>query len=398
MGPLDGIRVLDLSRVAPHAYCTMMLADMGAEVIKVEQPRGQDEPIFGSGVSPLKGESGRAATAFTALLRNKKSIAIDLKTEQGHAIFMQLACKADVIVDGFRPGVVKRLRIDYENIRRINPRMIYCSISGYGQTGPYAGLPGHDPNYIAIAGALGLIGNSGEAPVLPLNLLADYAGGGLMATVGILLALIAAQKSGRGQYLDISMTDGVVSLLVRFISDYFMTGDEPGRGNTMFSGVFPWATVYRTKDDGYITLGCFEPKFWENLCRSLGKEDFIPKQFAGGQEREAIRDCFQRIFLTKTRDEWFDFLKSKDICIAPVYQLGEVFSDPQIAHRKMMLELDHPTEGKVKQVGLPIKLSDTPGGVRSFGPFLGEHTAEILKELGYNSKKMADLRHDKVVM
>jgi len=376
----------------------MILADMGAEVIKVEQPRKQGEPIFGSGVSPLPAQNSKGETAYIALLRNKKSVAIDLKTGQGREIFMQLARKADVIVDGFRPGVVKRLGIDYDSVCPINKRLVYCSITGYGQNGPYSTLPGHDPNYIAVAGALGLIGNSGEAPVLPLNLLADYAGGGLMSTVGILLALISAQKTGKGQYLDISMTDGVISLLVRFISDYFMTGSEPRRGETPFSGVFPGATTYRTKAGGYIALGCFEPKFWENLCKALKREDLIPMQLAQGQARKELRDTLQHIFLTKTRDEWFDLLKTKDVCVAPVYQLSEVFNDAQILHRQMILELNHPTEGIVRQVGIPIKLSGTPGEIKSFGPVLGEHTMEILRGLGYSNRKIADLRDAGTIM
>ena len=351
----------------------------------------------GSGVSPVEEEDGRRETAYMALLRNKKSIAINLQMAQGRDVFLRLARKSDVILEGFRPGVVKRLGVDYETVSKINPQLVYCSLSGYGQDGPYRDLPGHDPNYIGIGGAYALIGNQDGPPVRPLNLIGDYAGGSLMATIGILLALVARQKTGRGQYVDISMTDGVVSLLSLFISNYFMSGKVPRRGETLSNSIYPGLTIYQTKDGDYIALACFELKFWENLCRTFDREDFIPFQWAEGQKREEMKAHFQKIFLTKTRKEWFDFLKSKDICASPVYELDEVFSDPQILHRQMLLELDHPTEGKVKQVGIPIKLSETPGEVKKFGALLGEHTDEILLYSGYTQEEIAQLRHAKAV-
>jgi len=393
---LQGIRILELSRVAPGSYATMILGDMGAEVIKVEQPIESDIPRVGSGWSPV-GEEGRKDAAYMAIHRNKKSIAIDLKSEDGREIFYRLAGKADVLLEGFRPGVAKRLKIDYETLREINPRIIYCSLTGYGQNGPYRELPGHDINYIGYGGALGLIGRPGEPPIPPLNLVGDFAGGSLNCVIGILLAIIARQKTGKGQQVDISMTDGVVSLLTWMVSDYFKTGVAPKRGEYFLSGGFPCYSVFETRDRKFIAVGCIEPWLWANLCRALGKEEFVPFQWANGEKRIKIMDRLREIFLTKSRDEWIEFLKDKDVCVSKVNDFDEVFRDPQILHRRMVIEMDHPSEGKVKQVGIAIKLSDTPGRVKSFGPILGEHTQEILGQLGYSKKEINKFLGAKIV-
>jgi len=401
---LEGIKVLDLTHLAPGALCTMFLGDLGADVIKIEAPPGVGGRGAGIGLSPM-GEEGRREAAFDALNRNKRSIGLNLRADKGREIFCRLAQTADVIVEGFRPGVVKRLGVDYETIRTINSRLIYCSLSGYGQDGPYSNRPGHDVNYISIAGALDLIGTPDCPPVIPLNLLADFAGASLHGVIGILAALVARSKTGTGQYVDISYTDGAMSVLAWFISNYFSSGIPLKRGETWLHGAYPYYGVYEAKDGKYVSIGCVEPWFWENLCRALGKEEYIsycisPEHFLHkpeGEKWEEISSYLKQVFLTRTRDEWFDFFADKDVPVGKVYTFDEVFNDPQVLHRQMVLEIDHPTLGKVKHPGIAIKLSETPGKVRSLAPIFGEHTSEILRELGYTKSQIEELRQCNII-
>jgi crotonobetainyl-CoA:carnitine CoA-transferase CaiB-like acyl-CoA transferase len=382
----------------------MFLGDLGADVIKIEAPPGVGGRGAGIGLSPM-GEEGRREAAFDALNRNKRSIGLNLRADKGREIFCRLAQTADVIVEGFRPGVVKRLGVDYETIRTINSRLIYCSLSGYGQDGPYSNRPGHDVNYISIAGALNLIGTPDCPPVIPLNLLADFAGASLHGVIGILAALVARSKTGTGQYVDISYTDGAMSVLAWFISNYFSSGIPLKRGETWLHGAYPYYGVYEAKDGKYVSIGCVEPWFWENLCRALGKEEYIsycisPEHFLHkpeGEKWEEISSYLKQVFLTRTRDEWFDFFADKDVPVGKVYTFDEVFNDPQVLHRQMVLEIDHPTLGKVKHPGIAIKLSETPGKVRSLAPIFGEHTSEILRELGYTKSQIEELRQCNII-
>ena len=389
MLPLEGIKILDMSRLAPGPYCTMILGDLGADVLKIEQPTAIARGGIG-GFPPPSPEAQRR-NAYNAHDRNKRSMTLNLRTEEGQQVFYRLAQDADVVLEGFRPGVVKRLGVDYETIRGINPRIVYCSLSGYGQDGPYEGLVGHDINYIGIGGALGITGEAGRRPAIPMNIIGDFAAGGMHAAIGILTALMVRQKTGRGQYVDISMTDGVVSLLAAVASGYFSTGIVPRAGETLLNGGVAFYNVYETKDGKYISIGCLEPHFYENLCRALGREDFVPHQNSP-QKREEIFAHFRQTFLTKTRDEWFELLKQTDICVGPVYGMDEVFSDPQVLQRNMVVEVEHPNFGKVKQVGISVKLSETPGAIRSLAPTLGQHTEEVLLSLGYAKEKIEELR------
>jgi len=399
---LEGVKVLDLSRLVPGAFCTMLLGDLGAEVLKVEAP-GLSE--FSTSSAALQREENRRAAAYYAPDRNKKSIVVNLKLEAGREIFYRLSRDADVIVEGFRPGVAKRLGIDYETISKLNPRIIYCSLSGYGQDGPYQAFPGHDINYIAMAGILGLIGFSERPPVIPLNLVADFAGAALYGALGISVALVARNKTGKGQYVDIAYTDGAISLMTWFNCGYFLDGSVLERGKSWLHGAYPYYSVYETKDGKYITIGCLEPRFWENLCRFLGKEEYISHQFAlehtfhepEDGKWDEIRSWLEQIFLTKTRDEWFELLIHNDVPVGKVYTPDEVFSDPQVLHRQMVIEVEHPIFGKIKQVGIAPKLSSTPGKVRSLSPLPGEHTDEILQELGYKRTEIKNLRRKGVV-
>jgi crotonobetainyl-CoA:carnitine CoA-transferase CaiB-like acyl-CoA transferase len=399
---LEGVKILDLSRLVPGAFCTMLLGDLGAEVLKIEAPGVVG---VGSLTRGLSGEENRKGVAYYAPDRNKKSIIVNLKSATGQDIFYRLCRGADVIVEGFRPGVAKRLRIDYETIRELNPKIIYCSLSGYGQDGPYHNFPGHDVNYIAMAGVLGLIGSAETPPVIPLNLIADMAGAALYGALGISVALVARNKTGKGQYVDVAYTDAAISLMTWIHCGYFYEGSTMRRGESWLHGAYPYYAVYETKDAKYITIGCLEPHFWQNLCRFLGKDEYIPYHFTmehtfhkpENERWDEIHTFLKQKFLTKTRDEWFELLIRNDVPTGKAYSPDEVFSDPQVLHRQMVIEVKHPSLGKIKQVGIAPKLSSTPGKVRSLSPLPGEHTDEILKELGYKRDEIERLRHEGVV-
>jgi len=388
--PVEGITIIDMSRYLPGGYCTMVLADMGAEVVKVEQPMSSRRgALSGQGAGP----EGEQAHIFSSIDRNKKSIGLNLKSDEGKKIFYKLVEKADVIVESNRPLVAKRLGVDYETVSRINPRIIYCSITGYGQDGPYRDMPGHDINYLALSGVLGILNEGGGGPPVVSGIkLADVGGGSLQATIGILLALMAREKTGRGQYVDIAMADGILSWLLLPSAMYFANGKVPEPGVIALDGKRPGFNAYKTKDGGYISLGLREAKLFENLCKAIGKEDLIPEQNAPSPRREEIIAELQEIFLTRTRDEWFKFLRKNDVSVSPVYSLDETLCDPHFLHRKMVVELDHPTAGKVKQLGMAIKLSDTPGRVERFAPTVGENNEEILRDLGYSAEDVVRLR------
>lgn len=390
---LEDIRLLDLSWQGPGPYCTMMLADLGADVIRVQEP----------GLSGRRASQAAAAPAtppridpkmlaYSAHDRNKRSITLNLKHDGAREVFYELVKKSDVVLEGYRPGVTKRLQIDYQTLKKINPRLVYCSISGFGQDGPYATLVGHDINYISIAGALGLTGESGGAPAIPLNLIADYGAGGMQAAFGILAAVHARERTGAGQYVDISLTDGVFSLMAQVVSGYLQSGVPPRRGEMALNGGVPHYNTYQTKDGKYLSIGSLEPWFYQNLCRALGREDFIPHQNAGGEKRDEIFRTFREIFQTRTRDEWFDFLKDKEVCVGKVYDFEEVFDDPQLQYRQMILEVEYPGGGTIKQAGIPVKLSETPGSIRRLAAVRGEHTAAVLEELGYSTQAIEELK------
>ncbi|MDP2919076.1 MAG: CaiB/BaiF CoA-transferase family protein [Dehalococcoidia bacterium] len=387
MKPLDGILVLDLARGYPGAYTTMFLGDFGAEVIRIDPPRRG---------MPLADIATREA-AFNTVNRNKKSMVIDLQTPDGQKVLHRLAQKADVLLEGFRPGVMKRLNAGYETLEGINPRLVYCSLSGFGQTGPYAHLPGHDMNYVAIGGLLSQIGPKDGAPCFASNWLADMAGAGLHGVIGILLALRARDATGKGQYIDIAYLDAAVSLLAYDTARYFGTGLVPKRGETSFTGAVPWTHVYRCKDGEYITVAAIESHLYGNLCRALGREDLVDKQRTTPEENERIKGIFAEIFLTRTRDEWWEYLKGKDTCAGPVNYLDETFADPQVQHRQMVVEVPHPELGAVKQLGLAIKLGDTPGGITRLGVPAGTDSKSILNELGYSDVEIEDLLTRKII-
>jgi len=397
MGVLDGIKILELARVPPAEMPAMMLADMGADVLKIESPdphRPNDDTW-----------TRRAIHCFTN--RNKRSMTLDMKRPEGQEIFRRLAKGADVIVEGFRPGVMTRLGADYETIKVMNPRLVYCSLSGFGQDGPYRDYPAHDMNYLSLAGVLNLIGDKGsKKPVIPLNLIADYAGASLHGALGIVLALFARERTGRGQHVDVSYLDTSVSLLaatpnMRF---FFSDGMAPRRGEGFLGGSYPYYAIYETRDAKLLTIGCTEPWLWANFCRAIGRPDLErfarqPEQFvrAANADEDAARQEIEGIIKTKTRDEWYELLVKADVCVGKVYDVDEMVKDPQINHRGMIVDVQHPTHGRVRQFGVAIKLSDTPGSVRTAAPLSGEHTDAVLKDLGYSAADIDSLRARRVI-
>lgn len=381
---LQGIRVLDLTWLGPGPFCSSILGDLGADIIKIHEP---DVERRGGFIRHMLPDSPDYPG-----LRNCRVMGLDLKTVEGRRIFHDLAKTADVVMESYRPGVTRRLRIDYKTLAKINPKIVYVSFTGYGQTGPYRDIVGHDINYISIGGLLGLTGHANSAPVIPGVPIADFAAGGMVAAIDILAALRERDKTGRGQFADVSLTDGVVGMMSVWINPYLSWGVLSKRGETWLGGKWPWYNVYETKDGKYISIGALEPHFYANLCRLMGREDLIEHQFAEGEKGEEIFRYFKKAFLTKTRDKWLAILRQKDTCVAPVYSIDELVSDPQLIARKTIDELPHPALGRVKQVGSILKLSDSPFRVRNWSTRFGQHTEEILNELGYSAARINALR------
>jgi crotonobetainyl-CoA:carnitine CoA-transferase CaiB-like acyl-CoA transferase len=369
-GALTGIRVLDLSRMLPGPYCSMILADHGAEVIAIEDRKFQADGLF-----------------FNDLNRNKRHMSLNLKSSEGLEIFFKLAEKADVILEGFRPGVVQRLGVDYETIKKSNPKIIYCSISGYGQTGPLRNRVGHDVNYISNAGVLGLIGEKGARPIIPGVQIADIAGGSMNAAIGILLALFAREKTGKGQYIDISMTDGVVGLLS--LPYYFskLTGKKQQASDTLLSHRYACYNTYATADGRCISIGAVENRFWKTLCEHFNCPEYISLQYDESRREEIIQN-FREIFLMKSVDVWNSELAELEICFAVVKNMEEILTDPNLLEREMVYSYPDERGEQKHGFGIPVKLSATPGKIRTTPGKFGEQTGEILEELGYSIKQI----------
>ena len=386
---LEGIKVIDLTRLAPGPFCTMILGDFGADVIRVEEPGGGRLAREASGARDDSNDRRRAA--FNAMNRNKRSIALNLKSPDAQRVLHTLCATADVFVEGFRPGVVSKLGCDYDTIKAVNDRLVYCSISGYGQDGPYRDLVGHDINYIGIGGALGVVGTTDGKPVVPYNIIADYAAGGMQGALGIMAALMARDKTGQGQYVDISMTDGVAYMMAAMASEYFREGTVPVPGAMMLNGGAPYYNVYRCKDGKYISVGCIEPWFWQRLCEALGLEQLVSHQKDESQFPQMLA-ALEKAFASRTRDEWWKYLRDfGDVAVGRVNSLDEVMADPQMMARSMIETVGNVNGEPVRHIGIGPKLSDTPGSVRRLGPTVGEHTDEILAELGFDNEAIAEL-------
>jgi crotonobetainyl-CoA:carnitine CoA-transferase CaiB-like acyl-CoA transferase len=397
MSPLTGIRVLDLSLQLPGPFCTLMMADHGADVVKVDEPAPRVR-------NPFAGEEWGQSPADRYLNRGKKSLTLNLKTEEGKTIFRALAERADVVVEGFRPGVAQRLGVEYETLSAANPRVVYCSISGYGQTGPMRGVAGHDINYISYAGVLGASGREGMPPAIPPVQIGDLFGGAMMALSGILMALFARQATGKGRFVDVSMTDGALAMLSIHAAAVLAGMPSPERGSMMLTGMFPCYETYRCACGGYMSVGPLEAWFWDDFLKAIGREDLAGLQYATGEEGARAKAGLSKVFLSKTRDEWVAFFAGKDICVSPVLTLSEALSHPQARARGMVVEVESPFGGRDRQPGRPLKFRGPGEGGANLteepprrAPRLGEHDEEILAELGYRDEQIADLREKGVI-
>jgi alpha-methylacyl-CoA racemase len=385
--PLSDVKILDLTRLLPGGFCTLLLADLGADVIKVEDTGAGDyvrwaPPYYGEEEhTPL----GTRSALYLALNRNKRSIRLDLKQERGRQALIKLAESADVLVESFRPGVLDKLGVGYEVLLQANPALVICPITGYGQDGPNTSRAGHDMNYLGINGLLGLTGEADGPPIQSAGQIADLGGGGLMAAVGILAALHEARRSGEGQVVDISMTDGSLSWLAFLAAEYFATGKAPQRGRLNLSGGIICYRPYEAAD-GWITCGALEPKFWQAFCTGVGRDDLIEHQFEPPGS-DAHREVSE-IFRSRTRDEWRAFNDEHDAMIEPVLDLDEALESELVREREMVVSYEQPEVGEVRQLGFPIKLSRTPAGLDRPAPALGEHTMEVLTESGYSGEEV----------
>lgn len=383
---LTGITVLDVSQLLPGGYAAMLLGDLGAEIIKVERPGGGD-PLRHLGSSTPKDSS-----YFLALSRNKKSITIDLKQEKGRQIFRRLASGSDVVLQQFRPGVMHRLGLDYQSLQTVNPRLIYCSLSNFGQDGPYSGHAGHDLNAVGLSGLLGLQAKAGYTPAPLPSLVADYSAG-LSAVIGILAALLSRQTTGKGQVVDVSLLDGAMVFMTMF------AGQASGFTTPfLLLGGHACYSVYQTRDGKFLSLSCVEIKFWAAFCQRIDRPDFIAAHGADDLRiQRAVRTELELLFLTKDRDQWLRFFEGCDTCIAPVLDGQEVLGDPQIQHRRCVFTVDHPHVGTISQVAPPFRLSASPAQLRNHAPSLGQHTGEILKAAGYSERDLEQFRAENVI-
>ncbi|HWM86311.1 MAG TPA: CaiB/BaiF CoA-transferase family protein [Kofleriaceae bacterium] len=381
--PLDGIRVLDVSRLLPGPFLTMVLADLGADVVKVEDPRIGD---YMRQIPPAKaGMSGR----FLAVNRGKRSLALDLKSEVGRAAFLRMAERADVVIESFRPGVMARLGVGGEVLAQRNPKLVLCSISGYGQDGPYALRAGHDLNYLGLAGVLAMGGSAGGAPAMPGAQIADLAGGALWGATAVLGALVGRSRTGRGAHLDVSMTEGALALLCAEMGNLDSGADVPTRGRATLNGGLACYSVYETSDGKYLSVGALEPKFWLAFNRAIGRREDVSELVAPPARQEQVRAEVQAILGTRTRDEWADLMAAHDCCCEPVLEMDEVAGHP--LHRARQVFTQVPVGGdEVLQVRTPVG----PARTDRMAPRLGEHSREVLAEYGFDEAEISALCGD----
>ncbi|MBI1395391.1 MAG: CoA transferase [Betaproteobacteria bacterium] len=389
--PLAGVRVLDLTRLLPGPMCTLHLADLGADVIKVEDTGAGDY------ARTLAMPEGRLAPVFLAINRNKRSFRLNLKQPEGVKVFLDLARTAHVVVEGFRPGVVDRLGVGFESVRAVNAGIVYCSISGYGQTGPYRGLAGHDLNYCSFAGFTDQAGTPDGRPAIPNFQVADILGGALVPAMGILAALFDAQRTGQGRHVDVAMTEGVLAHNVQALSATVLRGRPDPAGRDLLSGGEACYNVYRTSDGRHMAVGALEPKFWEEVCDVLERPELKRHHWAGdGDPAEAI-EVLRTIFATRTQQAWVEAFAGHDCCVSAVRGFDESLDDPHYTARGMFVRAEHPQAGEVLQMAPPFRMTDFAFEVERPAPAQGEHTNEILRALGYSDEKISSLAQDAVI-
>ncbi len=395
MKALEGVRVLDLSRALAGPYCTMMLGDYGADVLKIEMPGTGDDTRHWA--PPFIGEE---SAYYLSINRNKRSMTLNLKHSKGREILLEMAKGADVVLENFTPGVVSRLGIDYEAVKALNPPVVYCSISGFGQTGPYRTRSAYDQIMQGIGGIMSLTGETDGQPVKMGVALTDI-GAGMLAAFAIMSALFYRERNGTGQYIDISMLDLQVSWLSYQAGSYFATGRPPGRVGTAHPTQVPYQ-LFKGQDGKAVNVAVGSERLWERFCKATKREDLMNRpEYATNSQRVKNRDTLvpllQEEFFKKPAAYWIEVLEREGVPCGPLNNVADVFANPQIKAREMLVEVAHPTLGKVSQTGIPIKFSDTKGSIERHPPLLGEHTREVLSEMGFSQQEIERLKEEEVI-
>ncbi len=389
-GALSGLKVLDLSRLLPGPFCSMLMADLGADVIKVEDPK------MGDYIRWWPPKIGLNSGFHVVLNRNKRSLTLNLKHPEAKVIFEKLAAGADVVLEGFRPGVMAKLGLGYKSLEQINPRLVYCAISGYGADGVLVNKTGHDVNYLGLSGVLSYSGK--DSPTMAGVQIADVGGGGLLAAFAVMAALFARERLGRGQFVDISMADGSFAWNCLRLGKFIADGKVPEPGDDLLNHGLACYNIYQTLDGRYMSLGALEPQFWQSFCQTAGRPQWdTPLYFEPGAHQKELTESVSEFFRQKSMAEWVEHFKDANCCCEPVLNLDEVMESELMKGRAMVVDLVHESWGAYKQLGIAPKFSLTPGSLTSHAPELGEHTGPILEELGYSAAKIEDLKNSGIV-
>ena len=395
-GPLEGVRVLDLTRVFAGPFCTMIQGDLGAEVIKVESPkRGDDTREWGPPF--LAGESAY----FLSLNRNKRSLTLDIGTEEGRQILYQLAAKCDICMENFRPGVSEKLGVDYATLSKLNPGLIYCSVTSFGPAGPYKDRPVYDLVIQGMGGLMGITGDPGQAPIRVGVAVSDIAAG-MYAAIAVTAALAARERSGRGQFIDVALLDSTVAWMTYMAGYYFATGKDPAKMGSAHPTIVPYQ-CFETRDSNFVTVAIGNDKLFQQFCDAVGMEELASDdRFASNSRRVLNRailiPILEEKFRERTRAEWLQIFAEAKLPVGPVYSMHEIFSDPQILMRQMLAKIRHPKAGEISQIGIPMKFSDTPAEIREPPPLLGQQTEEILTTLlRLDRRRIAELNEKHVI-